>query len=47
MTAITQGEPTDKKRDFETDGHVELGDNLLLLVEAKPEVGEQSSDPHW
>ena len=46
MTAITQGEPTDKKRDFEADGHVELGDNLLL-VEAKPEVGEQSSDPHW
>ena len=42
MTAITQGEPTDKKRDFQTDGHVELGDSLLLLVEAKPEIGEQS-----
>ena len=47
MTAIMQGEPTDKKRDIETDGHVELGDNLLLLVEAKPEIGEESSDPHW
>jgi hypothetical protein len=46
-TAILKGEHRDKKRDFQTDGHVELGDNLLLVVEAKPELGEESSDPHW
>ena len=36
-----------RREDFGTDGHVELGDNLLLLVEAKPELGEESSNPHW
>jgi hypothetical protein len=46
-TAIIKGPRRNKKQDFETDGHVELGDNLLLLVEAKPEVGEGSSNPHW
>jgi len=46
-TAVIKGEPGDKKYDFKTDGHVELGDNLLLVVEAKPELGEESSDPHW
>jgi len=46
-TAIIKGERRDKKHDFETDGHVELGDNLLLVVEAKSELGEESSDPHW
>jgi hypothetical protein len=46
-TAIIKGPRRDKKQDFETDGHVELGDNLLLLVEAKPELGEESSNPHW
>jgi hypothetical protein len=38
---------TSLKYDFETDGHVELGDNLLLVVEAKSELGEESSNPHW
>jgi hypothetical protein len=46
-TAIIKGPRRDKKEDFETDGHVELGDNLLLLVEAKPEIGEEPSSPHW
>ena len=45
-TAIIKGERRDKKHDFETDGHVELGDNLLLVVEAKSELGEESSNPH-
>jgi hypothetical protein len=46
-TAIIKGPLRNKKQDFETDGHVELGNNLLLLVEAKPELGEESSNPHW
>ena len=46
-TAIIKGERKDKKCDFKTHGHVELGDNLLLVAEAKPELGEESSDPHW
>jgi len=46
-TAIIKGPRRDKKRDFETGGHVELGNNLLLLVEANPELGEGSSNPHW
>jgi hypothetical protein len=25
---------------------VELGDNLLLVMEAKPELGEEFSNPH-
>ena len=29
------------------DGFVELGDNRLLVVEAEPELGEESSNPHW
>ena len=35
------------ERDFETGGHVELGDNLLLIVETKSELGEEASNPHW
>ncbi len=46
-TTIIKGERRDKKHDIETDGHVELGDNLLLVVEAKSELGEESSNPHW
>ncbi|KAH9966311.1 hypothetical protein BJV74DRAFT_869417 [Russula compacta] len=45
-TAIIKGKSS-SKHDFVTDGHVELGDNLLLLVEAKPELGKGSSNPHW
>jgi hypothetical protein len=47
MTSIMKGERRHKKNDFETNGHVKLGDNLLLLVEAKSELCEESSDPHW
>ena len=32
--------------DYETDGHVELGDNLLLVTQGKLELGEGSTDPH-
>jgi hypothetical protein len=46
-TTILKGEHRDKEPDFQTDGHVELGDNLLLVVGANPELGEESSDPHW
>jgi hypothetical protein len=35
------------KSDYKTDGHVELGDNLVLAVEAKPELDELPSNPHW
>ena len=47
LTTILKGKRKDRKRDFETDGHVELGDNLLLVMEAKSELGEESSNPHW
>ena len=45
-TRIIKGECRDKS-DFKNDVHVELGDNLLLVVEAKPEFGEERSNPHW
>ena len=45
-TAIIKGPRRDKKQDYETDGYVELGDNLLLLVDANSELGEGSSNPH-
>ena len=45
-TVIIKGQSS-SKHDFVTDGYVELGDNLLLLVEAKPELGKGSSNPHW
>lgn len=45
-TRIIKGEHRDKS-DFKNDVHVELGDNLLLVVEAKPEFGEERSNPHW
>ena len=35
------------KYDVMIDGHVELGDNLLLVVEVKHELGEVCSNPHW
>jgi len=38
-TAVIKGEPRD--------GHVELGDNLLLVVDTKSELGEEASNPHW
>ena len=46
-TATIKGKRRDKKHDFETDSHVELGDNLLLVVEAKPELGEEPLNRHW
>ena len=46
-TAIIKGKRRDKKHYFEIDGHVELGDNLLLVVEANPELGEEPSNLHW
>jgi hypothetical protein len=45
-TAIMKGE-SKTNSDYRTDGHVELGDNLILAVEAKSELGELPSDPHW
>ena len=45
-TVIIKGQ-RNSKHDFVTDGHVELGDNLLLLVEANYELGKGSSNPHW
>ena len=45
MTGIIKGERRDKS-DFKNDVHVELGDNFLLVVEAKPEFGEEHSNPH-
>jgi hypothetical protein len=45
-TAIIKGE-SKSESDYKTDGHVELGDNLVLVVEAKPELGELPSNPHW
>ena len=32
--------------DLETDGHVEFGDNLLLVTQCMLELGERSTDPH-
>ena len=46
-TTIIKGERRDKEHDFETDGHVELGDSLLLVVGTNPELGEEPSNPHW
>ena len=46
-TEIINGKCKDEKHDFETDGHVELGDNLLLVVQARPELGKAYSNPHW
>ena len=46
-TAILRGEQRDKRSDYATDGHVELGDNLLLAIEGNPELGEESTNPHW
>ena len=46
-TAIIKGESRDKRYNFKIDGHVVLGDNLLLVVGVKPELGEESSNPHW
>jgi hypothetical protein len=45
-TAIIKGE-LKSKSDYKTDGHVELRDNLILAVEARLELGELPSDPHW
>ena len=44
---VVQGEHIDTKCDYETDGHVELGENILLITEGKLELGEGSTDPHW
>jgi len=41
-----RGEHIDTRYDYGTDGHVELGDNLLV-TEGKLELGEGSIDPHW
>ena len=46
-TVIMKGQHRDNRCDYETDGHVELGDNPLLVTEGKPELGESSMDPHW
>ena len=47
-TVIMRGEHIDTRYDYETDGHVGLGDNLLLVTEGKLELGEGSMiDPHW
>ena len=45
-SVITKGGPRSKS-DYKTDGHVELGDYLLLAVEGKRELGELPSNPHW
>ena len=47
LTAIIKGEHEDSRHDYATDGHVELGDNLLLVTESELELGEGSSNPHW
>jgi len=46
-TLIVKGEHRDNRYDYATDGHVELGDNLLLVTGGKPELGEGSTNPHW
>ena len=43
----TEKEHIDTKCDYDPDGHVELGDNILLITEGKLELGEGSTDPHW
>jgi len=35
------------RRDYETDGHVEIGDYILLITEGKHKLGELSVDLHW
>ena len=45
-TVITRGEDRDARCDHETDGHIELGDNLLLVTQCMLELGEGSTDPH-
>ena len=47
MITIIKEKHRDKKHDFETGGHVELGNNLLLVVKARPKLGEEPSNPHW
>ncbi len=47
VTDITKGETTKMGRDYETDGHVEIGDYILLITEGKCELGELSADLHW
>ena len=46
-TEILKGKQRDRRSDYVTDGHVELGDNLLLATEGRPELGEESTNPHW
>jgi len=35
------------RKNYGTDGHVEMGDYVLLITEGKRELGELSADPHW
>jgi hypothetical protein len=46
-TAIIKGEHEDSRHDYVTGGHVELGDNLLLVMESELELGEGFTGPHW
>src|SRR5258708_39092932 len=36
-----------ERKKYGTDGHVEMGDYVLLITEGKRELGELSADPHW
>ena len=47
VTDITIGETAKMRRDYGTDGHVEMGDYILLITEGKHKLSKLSVDPHW
>ena len=46
-TTVINGERRDRIHDYHTHGHVELGDNLLLVTQGNLKLGERSTNPHW